>query len=145
MYKLFACQDFGDYHDLYLRIDVFILADVFETFRNVCLKVYNLDPAHFISAPNLSWDAMLITTRAEIGLLTDIEMLIFCERAIKGGVNAVGALRHFEANNPDTNDNNANEPTVYGAFFDVSHLVVCRNYATNFANGSLRLESRFDH
>ena len=47
MYNLFACKDFGDYHDQYLRIDVFILADVFETFRNVCLKVYNLDPAHF--------------------------------------------------------------------------------------------------
>ena len=87
MYNLFACKDFGDYHGLYLRIDVFILADVFETFRNVCLKVYNLDPAYFFSAPNLSWDAMLITTRAEIGLLTDIEMLLFCERAIRGGVN----------------------------------------------------------
>ena len=104
MYNLFACKDFGDYHDLYLRIDVFILADVFETFRNVCLKVYNLDPAHFFSAPNLSWDAMLITIRAEIGLLTDIEMLLFCERAIRGGVNGIGALRHFKANNPDTND-----------------------------------------
>ena len=72
MHKLFTCKDFGDYHDLYLGVDVFILADVFETFRNVCLKVYNLDPAHFFSAPNLSLDAMLITTRAEIGLLTDI-------------------------------------------------------------------------
>ena len=81
-----------------------------------------MDPAHFFSAPNLSWDAMLITTRAEIGLLTDIEMLLFCERAIRGGVNGIGALRHFKANNPDTNDYNANEPTVYGAFFDVTSL-----------------------
>ena len=122
MYNLFACKDFGDYRDLYLRIDVFILADVFETFRNVCLKVYNLDPAHFFSAPNLSWDAMLITTRAEIGLLTDIEMLLFCERAIRGGVNGIGTLRNFKANNPDTNGYNVNEPTVYGAFFDVTSL-----------------------
>ena len=104
MYNLFACKDFGDYHDLYLRIDVIILADVFETFRNVCLKVYNLDAAHLFSAPNLSWDAMLITTRAEIGLLTDIEMLLFYERAMRGGVKGIGALRHFKANNPDTSD-----------------------------------------
>ena len=121
MYNLFACKDFGDYHDLYLRIDVFILADVFETFRNVRLKVYNLDSAHFFSAPNLSWNAILITTSAEIGLLTDIEMLLFCERAIRGGVNGIGALRHFKANNPDTNDYNANEPK-YGAIFDVTSL-----------------------
>ena len=75
-YNLFPCKDFGDYHDLYLRIDVLILADVFETFRNVCLKVYSSDLAHLFSAPNLSWDAMLITTRAEIGLMTDTEMLL---------------------------------------------------------------------
>ena len=65
---------------------------------------------------------MLITTRAEIGLLTDIEMLLFCERAIRGGVSGIGALRHFKANNPDTNDCNASEPTVYGVFFDVTSL-----------------------
>ena len=122
MYSLFACKDFGDYHHLYLRIDVFILADVFETFRNVCLKVYNLDPDHFFSAPNRSWDAKLITARVEIGLLTDIEIMLFSERAIRGGVNGIGALRHFKANNPDTNHYNANEPSVYGAFFEATSL-----------------------
>ena len=54
MYRLFKCDNFGDYHDAYLETDVFLLADVFELFRSVCIKVYPLDPAYFYSAPNLA-------------------------------------------------------------------------------------------
>ena len=68
IYTLFGCRNLGDYHDVYLRTDVLILIDVFEQFRQVCVKVYKLDPVHFFSAPNLSWDAMLITTRVDLGL-----------------------------------------------------------------------------
>ena len=64
-----GCKNFGDYHDVYLKIDVLLLASVFEKFRDVCLDVYNLDPACFYSAPNLSWDAMLVTTGVELELL----------------------------------------------------------------------------
>ena len=49
----------GDYHDLYLKTDVSLLADVFEKFINACLKYYGLDPCHYFSSPELSWDAML--------------------------------------------------------------------------------------
>ena len=91
IYHLFSCTTFGEYHDSYLTLDVYLLADIFEKFRNVCMSVYELDPVHFFSAPNLSWEAMLITTKVEIELLPDIDMLLFCENAIRGGINGPSA------------------------------------------------------
>ena len=122
IYNLFQCQCLGDYHDIYLKIDVFILADVFQLFRKVCMKVYSLVPAHFFSAPNLSWEAMLITTRATLGLLSDVDMLLFFERGIRGGFNGIGELRHFEANNSYMDSFDDTKPSVFGAFFDVTSL-----------------------
>ena len=52
----------GDYHDVYLATDVFLLADVFETFRNTGLKKYKFDPGHFYTASGLAWQAFLKTT-----------------------------------------------------------------------------------
>ena len=118
----FACKNLGDYHDLYLQTDVFLLADIFEKFRKVCLKVYKLDPAHFYSAPNLSWDAMLISTDAKLGLLDEIDKLLFFERGIRGGVNGVGAIRHFYANNDLLPHHNPSKATTFGALFDVTSL-----------------------
>ena len=122
IYSLFQCSCLGDYHDVYLKTDVLILADVFEKFRQVCMKVYQLDPVHFFSAPNLSWEAMLITTRASLGLLNDIDMLLFFERSIRGGINGIGELRHFQANNKDMESFDPSKPSVYGAFYDVTSL-----------------------
>ena len=96
VYREFSCNNLGDYHDIYLKTDVLILADIFEKFRSVCLSVYKLDPTHFYSAPNLSWEAMLISTNVKLGLLEDIDMLLFFERAIRGGINGVGDPRRFQ-------------------------------------------------
>ena len=52
-------KNLGDYHDLYIQSDALLLADVFENFRNMCIKVHELDPAHFLSAPGLTWQACL--------------------------------------------------------------------------------------
>ena len=66
---------------------------------------------------------MLIGTKVELGLLTDIDMLLFCERAIRGGINGNGALmRHFKANNKYMTNIDSSKPSVYGAFFDVTSL-----------------------
>ena len=62
------CKNFVDYHDMYLTLDVCLLADTFEVFRDVGLKEYRLHPAHFYSAPNFSWEGMLISTKVELGL-----------------------------------------------------------------------------
>ena len=65
---------------------------------------------------------MLMTTDVELGLLSDVDMLLFCEKVIRGGLNGVGALRHFRANNKDLSDYNKDEKSVYGAFLDVTSL-----------------------
>lgn len=71
----------GDYSDIYLKTDVLLLADVFESFRETCIKAYGgLDPAHYYTSPGLSWDAMLKHTNINLHLLTDIDMLLFVER-----------------------------------------------------------------
>ena len=96
VYNDFGCQNLGDYHDVYLKTDVLLLADIFEKFRSVCLNVYKLDPSHFFSAPNLSWESMLISTRVKLGLLQDIDMLLFFERGIRGGIIGVGELKKID-------------------------------------------------
>jgi hypothetical protein len=85
-WKEFDCKTFGDYHDLYLRTDVHLLADVFETFRDTSMKHYELDPAHYFSAPGMSWDALLKKTKVQLELLTDIDQHFFVEKGIRGGV-----------------------------------------------------------
>ena len=62
----FDIKDMGDYHDHYLKKDVLLLADVFETFIDTCLKFYGLDPGHYFSSPGLSWDAMLKMTGVKL-------------------------------------------------------------------------------
>ena len=58
-FKECKLKHLGDYHDLYVQSNTLLLADVFENFRNTCVKVYELDPAHFLSAPELAWQACL--------------------------------------------------------------------------------------
>ena len=74
-----VCRDFeikklGEYYDLYLQSDTLLLADVFENFRNMCLEIYELDPAKFLPAPGLAWQAALKKTKVKLDLLTDIDM-----------------------------------------------------------------------
>ena len=59
-----------------------LLVDVFENFRNTCLKIYELDPAHFLSLPGLAWQACLKKTSIELELLTDYDMLLMVEEGI---------------------------------------------------------------
>ena len=79
-------KNLGDYHDLYVQSDTLLLADVFENFRNMCFKVYELDPAHFLSAPGLAWQACLNKTEVKLELLTDVDMLLMVEKGIRGGI-----------------------------------------------------------
>ena len=62
----------SDYHDLYLKIDLFLLDDSFEKLINTFVEYYGLDPCHYISSPGLSWDAMLQMTGIELDLISDI-------------------------------------------------------------------------
>ena len=69
----------GNYDDLYVQSDTLLLA-VFENFRNMCIKVYEFDPAHFLSAPGLAWQACLKKTEVKLELLTDVDMLLMVEK-----------------------------------------------------------------
>ena len=63
-----------------------MLADVFENVRNMCLEIYELDPAKFLSAPGLAWKTTLKKTKIKLDLLTDIDMLLMVEKAVRGGI-----------------------------------------------------------
>ena len=67
-----------------VQCDTFLLADVFEIFRNKCIEIYELDPAHFLSAPGLAWQACLKKTKVKLKLLTDIDMLLMVEKGTRG-------------------------------------------------------------
>ena len=79
VFKRFKLKHLGEYYDLYVQSDTLLLADVFENFRNTCLKVYELDPAHFLSLPGLAWQACLKKTNVKLELLTDYDMLLMVE------------------------------------------------------------------
>eukprot|EP00965_Chrysotila_dentata_P054748 1818154-Pleurochrysis_carterae.AAC.1 len=92
--------DFREYHDLYLKRDVFGLTDVFEAFRDSMLQAHGLDPLHYISLPSLSWDCAMKLIRDDAPeLLTDVSMYEFFERSIRGGISKA-VTRHVRANNP---------------------------------------------
>ena len=82
VWEEFGVQNMGDYHSLYLRTDVVLLLNVFEAFRDTCLKHYSLDPAHFYTAFRLAWKACLKKTGVRLELLTDPDMLLMFKRAI---------------------------------------------------------------
>ena len=85
-----------------------MLANVFGNFRNMCIKVYEFDPAHFLSAPGLAWQACLKKTELKLELLTDVDMLLVVEKGIRGGIcNAI--YRYAKANNKCMKNYNKNK------------------------------------
>ena len=84
-----------------------VIGFVFENFRKVCQEKYGLDPAHYYRAPGLSWDALLKKTGVELELLTDMDMHLFSERGMRGGI-STASKRYAKANNPRTST-----PTTY--------------------------------
>ena len=98
VWNSFNMKTFKDYHKLYNITDVLLLADVFENFRNLCLKIYGLDPAYYFTAPGLAWDACLKMTNINLELLSDPNMLLMFEKGIRGGISII-SNRYGEANN----------------------------------------------
>ena len=84
--KDFEIKNLGKYYDLYVQSDALLLADVFENFRNMCIEIYELDPAKFLSAPGLAWQAALEKARVTLDLLTNIDMLLVVEKRIRRGI-----------------------------------------------------------
>ena len=94
----FKIKNVGEYHDLYVQPDTALLADVFENFRDKCIDKYELDPAHFLSAPGLAWKSCLKETNLELELITDNDMLLMFKKGIRGGM-CQATYRYAKANN----------------------------------------------
>ena len=121
VWQKFNCRTLQDYMELYLKTDVLLLADIFEEFRAVCLQHYGLDPAHYISAPQLSWDAMLKLTNQSLELISDPEMFRTIDPGIRGGVSMI-THRHAQANNPYMSTYNPAIPKSYIIYLDANNL-----------------------
>ena len=114
-------KNLGEYHDLYVQSDMALLADVFESFRDKCLEIYELDPAHFLSAPGLAWQACLKNTQVELELLTDNDMLLMFEEGIRGGM-CQATHRYAKANDKYMNNHDKNEKSSYLEYLDANNL-----------------------
>ena len=122
VWKEFEIKSLGEYHDLYLKADVILLADIFEAFREVCLKNYRLDPAHFYTAPGMAWKPCLKKTRIRLELLLDPNMLLMFKRGIRGGITQ-SVHRWAKANNPYMGSQfNPDEKTNYLQYLDANNL-----------------------
>ena len=91
-------KNMGDYRNHYLKEDVLLLADVFENFIDTCVKFYKLDPCHYFSSPGLRWDAILKMNGVKLEKISNIDMHLFIEKGLTGGISYV-AKRHVKANN----------------------------------------------
>ena len=96
VFKAFDCRNLGDYTKLYCKSDVLLLADGFESFIDICLKKYNLDPSHYITAPSLAFDGKM--TKVKLQLLTDGDMYLFLKEGIRGGISTI-TNRYAKSNN----------------------------------------------
>ena len=121
VWDAFKLKTMGEYHDLYLKTDVTLLADVFENFRRTCLEYYKLDPCHYFTSPGLSWDAMLKMTDIKLELMTDINMFQFIEKGMRGGISYI-ANRYSKANNKYMKDYDEKEPSKFIIYEDCNNL-----------------------
>ena len=124
VWKTFKMKSLKEYHEVYNISDVLLLADVFENFRDICLKNYGLDPVHYYTAPGLAWDAMLKMTKISLELLNDVDKLLMIEKGIRGGISII-SNRYGKANNKYMKDYNKKEASKYLMYVDANNLYGC--------------------
>ena len=124
VWKSFNMKTLKDYLKLYNESDVLLLADVFENFRDICLKNYGLDPVYYYTAPGLAWDACLKMTKINLELLSDVDKLLMIEKGIRGGISII-SNRYGKANNKYMADFNKKELSKYLMYVDANNLYGC--------------------
>ena len=120
--KDFETKNLGEYYDLYVQSNTLLLADVFENFRDNCLKIYELGPAKFLWGPGLLvWQAALKKNKVKLDLITDIGMLLMVEKGITGGI-CHCVHRYAKANNKYMKECDKNKESSYLQYWDVNNL-----------------------
>ena len=127
LWEHFEIKTLEDYHELYVQADTAQLSDVFENFKSLCLKEYQLDPAYFVSTPSLAFEAMLKITKAKIELFTDIDMILMTEKGIRGGLTEV-IRKYGVANNKYLPNYDKTKNSTYLQYLDANNLY---GYAMN--------------
>ena len=121
VWNKFGLSSMGEYHDLYLKSDILLLADVFENFRKACQQYYELDPTHYFTTPGLSWDAMLKMTETKLELMSDVDMFQFIEKGMRGGISYI-ANRYGKANNKYMKEYDEKASSKYIMYLDANNL-----------------------
>ncbi|XP_034246763.1 uncharacterized protein LOC117648370 [Thrips palmi] len=121
VFKVFKCRNLGDYAAVYLACDVLLLSCVFEAFRSMAFDCYKIEPTAFYSLPGFSLQAALLMCNAKVELLTDREMLLMVNGAIRGGM-TVCSHRYSKANNKDLADFDPGKPSTYITAWDANGM-----------------------
>ena len=117
----FNITNLGAYHDLYVSLDVALLADAFENFRDTTINIDKLDHAYYLSAPGLSWQSCLKKTGVTLELLTDKDMLLLFEKGIRGGMcNAV--CKYIKGNNKYMKTYDNTKESIFLMYVDANNL-----------------------
>ena len=119
--KDFEIKNLGECYDLYVQSGTLLLADVFESFQNMCLEIYEFDPAKFLTAPGLAWQTPFKKTKVKLDLLIDIDMLLMIEKCIRGGI-CHSVHRYAKANNKYMKHYDKNKEWSYVQYWDVNNL-----------------------
>ena len=121
VFKKFELKNLEEYHYLSVQSDKLLLADVLANFRNMCIKVYKLDPAHFLTAPGLAWQACLKKTKVKLELLTSVIMLLAVDEGIRGGI-CHAVHRYAKVNNKYMKNYDENKEPLFLQYLDENNL-----------------------
>ena len=111
-----------DYHMIYLKCDVLLLADIFQNFRKTCLEYYKLEPLNYITSPGPSNDAMLLTSEVELEVISDAKVLDVIKRQKRGGLCFAGSKRHVKVNNKYLKNYDDKKESNYVVYLLINHI-----------------------
>ena len=121
VWEVYNIQNMKQFHDKYMLLDTLLLAEIYEQFRDLCLKDYKLDPTHMVSLPALTWNAALKMTGVELEHIRDPNIHLFIEAGIRGGVIMI-SKRYARANNKYLKDYDPQQASNYIMYLDCNSL-----------------------